>query len=417
MSWGEFEGVLFTNLNYFLLNVSIIFIILYSIFKKNIFNIFDPLIFLLINFSSCFTVILYLIFFNSETNKNEIIIIFIINIIFLLTLKLKLMKKNISIGTKIRKKQFKIYYFLHTFFFLLVILLFFKMVGLKLVERKLIAFSNIGWLNYMRTFFIPSQLILILIKREIYKLKAKKDLGIIIIIIIMYLISGSKVGIVNMIILIFTSLYYINKKYKSGLYLKLKKNIRKMIALVLLSIIIGFSLRDIKNIYEIERIFSKILLRVISTGDIYYMMYVKNNITKITSITLIDYYFIPIFKPILKYFINLEEKIGIGFQVVKVIYNITTKEFGPNTRYDVVWQLNFGYFGIIGGYLSATLVAFIRRIRTQNFYILNLLLLLLVNSESILTDFAIFGGFLFSIILCFIPLVIISKIIIKFIGE
>ena len=179
----------------------------------------------------------------------------------------------------------------------------------------------------------------------------------------------------------------------------------------ILGVVFGFSL--VNN----EKIIYKIIHRVMSTGDIYYMLYINNNINKIEAISMLDYYVVSILRPILKHIITLRENVVLGYQAIEIVYNIQTKEFGPNARYDVVWQLNLGWISILGGYLNATIIAFMRRIRTNNFYILNLILFLLVNLDAILGDFILFGNILFSVFLCFIPLVIITEIIFKMLEK
>lgn len=411
MSWAVFWNILFNNLYSFLFCFVIIFITLFLIFRKNFFNLLDPMILMLINISSCLTIILYLLLYEKRSSKNELIIILMTNIIFLITLKIKLFKKNINIGKKLSKKNFKIYYLAHTALFIITSILFIKLIGTKLVTSKLTAFEGIGWLSYLKNFIFPSQLILLFIKRELYNIKRRRDYILFLGIILLYIFSGSKVGIVNLILLISSILFYINNVKKIYLYFKFKKNIIKILFIAILGIILGFSLNGT------EKIISKIVNRVFSTGDIYYMLYLNNNIDKILGVRILDYYIISMFKPILKHLIEIKDNMGIGFQVIEAVYNIQTNKFGPNTRYDVVWQLNLGWFGILGGYLSATIIAFLRRIRTKNFYILNLLLFLIINLDFILTDFTLFGSSLFSILLCFIPLIITSELVYKVTGE
>lgn len=407
MGWGDFEIVLFNNLYNFLFCFLLIFSILFLVFRKNFFNLFDPLILMLINLSSCLTIILYLLIFEKRSNIKELLIILITNILFLITLKIKIQKPNIKLGKRKNKKYFQIYYFIHTILFLITVILFIKIIGTKLITNKLTAFEGIGWLNYLRNFFFQSQLILIFIKRELYSIRKKIDYILILIIVSLYIFSGSKVGLVNIILLILLTLFYINDISKSYLYIKLKKNTIKIIVVGLLGVIIGFSLVSSKGI------FNRIIHRIMSAGDIYYMLYINDNIKKIIGVSMFDYYIVSIFRPILKYFIQLKENVVLGFQAIEVVYNIQTKEFGPNARYDVIWQINLGWFSILGGYFSASLIAFLRRIRTKNFYILNILLFILINLEIIITDFMVFGSLVFNIFLCFIPLVVITEIVLR----
>ncbi|WP_294658863.1 hypothetical protein, partial [uncultured Fusobacterium sp.] len=298
-------------------------------------------------------------------------------------------------------------YFIHTILFLITVILFIKIIGTKLITDKLTAFEGIGWLNYLRNFFFQSQLILIFIKRELYSIRNKIDYILILMIVLLYIFSGSKVGLVNVILLISLTLFYINNVSRSYLYIKLKKNTIRIIVVGLLGVIIGFSLVSSKGI------FNRIIHRIMSAGDIYYMLYINNNIKRVAGVNMFDYYIVSIFRPFLKYFVKLKENIVLGFQAIEVVYNIQTKEFGPNARYDVIWQLNLGWFSILGGYLSASLIIFLRRIRTKNFYILNILLFILINSEMVITDFMVFGSLVFSIFLCFIPLVVITEIVLR----
>ena len=366
---------------------------------------------MLINLSSCLTIISYLLIFEKRSNIKELLIILITNILFLITLKIKILKPNVIIGKIKNKKTFQIYYFIHTILFIIIVTLFLKLIGMKLVSNKLKAFEGIGWLNYLRGFFFQSQLILIFIKRELYNIRRKWDYILILIIVLLYVCSGSKVGLVNIISLVILTLYYINNATENYLYIKLKKNTIKIMIVGLLGIIIGFSLESNAEIL------ARIIHRIMSAGDIYYMLYISDHIKKIEGINLLDYYITPIFKPILKYFIKLKENIVLGFQAIEVVYNIKTRDFGPNARYDVIWEYNFGVVGILGGYLSATLFGFLRRVQTKNFYILNVLVILVLNSEAIITDFTLFGSLLFSLLFCFVPLVILTEIISKGLEE
>lgn len=407
MTWEEFWGVLFNNLYEFLFCFIFIFIVLFLIFRKNFFNLIDPLIIMLINISSSLTIILYLLLCEKRSNTKELLIILVINTVFLVSLKLNLSKKIINIGKKKQKKYFKIYYFLHTILFLNISILLITVVGMKVITNKLTAFSGIGWLLYLKTFFFPSQLILIFIKRELYKVKSKIDYILSLIVILLYIFSGSKVGLVLLILLISNILFYINEIEENHLYMIFKKNILKMVFLCIVGIIVGFSL------VVSEGIILKIIHRIMSSGDIYYMLYINDNINKINGVSILDYYITSTFRPVLKYLIEIKQDIVLGFQAIEVVYNIQTKEYGPNARYDVIWQHNFNFIGIIGGYLSATLFAFLRRLRTKNFYVLNILVFLAVNLEAIISDFTVFGSLLFSILLCFIPLLIITEIVSK----
>lgn len=391
------------------------FFILLLLFRKNIKNLFDPLNIMIINLSSCFTIFIYLL-------KKDLILckyfyqLILINMSFLITLKIILSSKQVIIYKQILNKEFfKKYYIVHTILFFLIVIYFYKLVNIKLMTDKLNAFNNLGLLKYTSNFLFPGQLILVFIKREMYNYRNKTDYLIYILIFILFFFSGGKVATITYFIYIFSTLYFLNLIQKNILYKKINKYSFIIFIFGFIGIIILFSL--INKEKGLENILKSFLHRILSSGDTYYMAYPNNNIDKIEGISLLNYYVMPIIKPILKRIIELKESIYPGFQIIEAVYGIKIDSFGPNTRYDLVWQMNTGYFGIIGGILSGVLMGVIRKIETLNFILLEIMVILFVNFETIIIDFGIFSGYLFSCIFVTCILVLASYIIDKILKK
>lgn len=414
MSWDEFYFLLFGK-DFKLLIVIFIFnfFMLIFFFRKNINNLFDPLNIMIINLSSCFTIFIYL-FFKKLIIDDYFYQLININIFFIIIFKIILSYKNIVVfNKKLDVKFFKVYYNVHTILFFLTVIYFYKLINVNLMVNKLNAFENLGFLRYSSIFLFPGQLILIFIKREMYIYKSKVDYLIYILILILFFFSGGKTATVTYFLYIFSILYFLNLIQKNILYQKLKKYSFNIFIFSFIGIIILFGL--ILKTSNLEIVLKMIIHRIFSSGDIYYMAYVNNNIEKMEGISLFNYYFLPIIRPILKRIVELKECVYPGFQIIEVIYGIKTNSFGPNTRYDLVLQMNLRYLGIIGGILSGFLMGIARKIKTLNFIFLETMVILFVNLETVIQDFGLFGMYIFSCAFMSLILIFISYFIYIFI--
>lgn len=414
MSWEEFYFLLFEKDFYkliFLYGINFLGLLLF--FKKDINNLFDPLNIMIINLSSCFAILIYLLI-DGLIGYKYFYQLAVINVSFLITFKTVLSYKNIIILKKrLDVNFFKIYYIIHIILFFLTVMYFYKVINTKLMINKFSPFDNQGLLKYASTFLFPGQLILVFIKREMYGYKNKIDYLIYILIFILFFFSGGRTSTITYFLYVFSILYFLNSIQVNYLYKKVKKYSLIIFILGFIGVIVLFSLVNNEN--NLEIILKKILHRILSSGDTYYMFYVNDNIKKIEGISFFYYYIFPIIYPILKRIINLKEIIYPGFQIIEVIYGLKTTYMGPNTRYDLVWQMNLGYFGIIGGILSGILMGIIRKVKTLNFIFLEVIVILFVNLETMITDFGLFGKFLFSCIFMLSLLLSISYFIFKII--
>lgn len=416
MKWEEFYFLLFNKDLKLLIIIFILnFLSLLLLFRKNINNLFDPLNIMIINLSACFTIFIYLFLEKLIINKYFYQLISI-NIFMIISLKMVLFYKKIIIfKKKLNIEFFKIYYKIHTIIFSLTVIYFYKLININLMTNKLNAFENLGLLRHSSNFLFPGQLILILIKREIYGYKSKIDYLIYIIIFILFFFSGGKTATITYFLYFFSTLYFLNIIQKNILYKRLKKYSLVIFIFSFIGVIIIFSIVSDTN--NLEIILKKIINRIFSSGDIYYMSYVNNNVNKIKVISLFYYYVVAVIGSILRKIMRIQEYIYPGFQIIEVIYGVKTNSFGPNTRYDLVLQMNLGYFGVIGGVLSGILMGIIRKIKTLNFIFLETIIILFVNFETIIIDFGIFGSYIFSCIFMLSILIPTSYFIYKILGS
>lgn len=395
MNWNDFETLVFNQDFCFLIILFTLsnIIIFYNFYKESL-NIFDPFNIMLLNISSCITLLIYL-FFKKYIEMEYFIQLVSIDLVFLLSLKISLKRKISYIFKNIKNKDFfKIYYIVHSFFFLVVIFFFLKNIGLELLYNKIEVFNTHSMIRFFIRYLIPGQISLVFIKRELYLDKKKCDFLILSFGIIASCLMGSKIAVLTFIMNIYITLYLINEVKEIKTYSILKKISILFLIISFLGVLFFFGVvNKTKDFLWIAKAF---ILRIFNAGDIFYMVYVNNNIDKISGISLYDYYIYNLIGPILRRIVELPEKIYPGFQIIEVVYGIKTQAFGPNTRFEYVWQSNLGYLGIIGGIITGFIYGLIRKVRSKNFIGIQIISILLVSLEGLTSDFGLIAGQLLS---------------------
>lgn len=396
MTWDEFYYQFFNRDKVFIFYILIINLLtIFLIFKKDIFSLFDPLNILLLNMGSCISLIFYLRFKQLIDNKIFYQIIFI-NFSFIAFLKLFLFKIKIIKNKKIKnRKFFFLFYNLHLCCFFIVLIIYIFFVGLNTLEDKLTAFQGLGLLNSFSKIVFPGQIVMVLVKRNIYKNKSKLDYIILLIVFFLFFISGGKTAIITYY-LYFSYLYYVFYKGNVNFnFLKNKKKEKIILILSFFSIVTLFKYYD-RNLNFFELV-DRIYFRIISTGDIYYMIYPNNNFTKLEGIPLMDYYLYSFIRPVLKKILDYAQPI-LGIEIMRKIFN-TNVIGGPNSRADVILQMNLGYFGALFSVLNSFIVAKIRKMIFLNFLSLYVISIIFINIEYIILDFQYFAFYIFALIL------------------
>lgn len=409
MTTDDFFELILKNL-YF--NLGLYFIILVTIillFRKNINMILDPLIITLIANSSIIFVLVILKYNNLIKDKNYYQLI-LITICFLSFLKFFLSLKVKNVKSKIKNiYELKIFYFLHTILFIIVTYFYLKIASSGIgFSNKLDMFKNNGVLNYLVTAIFPGQIILITLKREVYK-KNKLDYVVLAIAFMDILLMGGKTNFIFCVIYIYYTNYILFDLEISTKFKKIKKIEKKI--MIFCGIVVFFSFKYIKKAESLYSVVSQIIIRVISEADIYFMYYAKDAYLKINSVTVYNYYLQNLFSPLLK-------RIGVetgprelGFSIVSFLYKIKNPNFGPNTRAEVIWQSNIGYFGIIISFIGAYLFYKVRNSRSNKYMWIYVQVLLIVNIDLFFRDFGLLSLLIVGIILIILPIKFVLSIL------
>lgn len=399
MSWEEFYNLAISNLTSIIILCFVYGVFSYLLIKNEIFSIFDPLNVIILNFVTSLAIISFLIIIK-KGNINSLKQLLFINIIFIISLKLFfLLIKEKKILTKkiVNIKIFKIYFHITSIAFYIFVFNYFYFIGVKTFENKILAFSNNGIFLYLREYLILSQLSLINIKKNIYKIKnSKTDYLSIILIFIIICITGGKASIVNLIIYFYTIAYFLKKPMKLNKIRYFKKFEKKLLLLSIFSLIFFFGIVYKEN--NISAILKKIFFRIISNGDAYYMAYPNNIINSVRVSTFFEYYIGSLFKPILERIFDYHLNLSLGFQLVEKIYGYIAYT-GPNTKYDIISQVNIGYLGGIISIIYSFIIVLFSRIMSKNFIILQVVIILYSNIMQFYIDFSLFS-------LCLLPIII-----------
>lgn len=410
----EFYNILFgKNMIIYILIYFVILFLNICMFRKNFKIVIDPLYITLIANTSIIFVIIIL-YIESYIETDLFLQLFFINEIFIFSFKIFLNKKSKKNFSGIKKKEeFNIFYYTHTIFYIFVSCFYFNlMIRGGGFHDKLNVFSGKGILNYFSLVALPGQLILLIIKREIYIMKSKSDIFLFISIFVNFILKGGKADILIMVMYICIT-YYI--MIKEGIYLKYKKYKKIEKRIFVISGIIAYCsfiyINNTKGIFQgIERIF----FRIINEADVYYMYYPNSVYSSVPKIEIDAYYLNNIFRPILKRIFLETRATGLGYKIITHIYGIENPNFGPNTRAEIIWQSNLGYFGIIFSIIYGYLFSKVRKLSSKNFKKIYVYVIAIVNIDLLIRDFSLFVAVMINgMLFIFCPIYLISYTIKK----
>ncbi|WP_156875233.1 O-antigen polymerase [Thermodesulfovibrio thiophilus] len=341
-------------------NLFIVFLTMTSVllvYKKNIYSLFDPLLFFLI-FSSAGYSVVFILFFSGDI-KLYYVVHFLLTQAFLIFGFLLFKPVNLK---KIRKpehffylrisKRVKVIYLLSSFFYLISHLLLYTFKGIPLFMPSRLD-ATVGGFGFIAS--ISSTTSVIILSYLSYKFllgfKFKIfDYLIFFLFIIFSILSGSKSVFISAIFVGFYVAYFISVKLSIPTIMqKFNKASFKIFLLAFITLII------LTILLTDEHPLIRIVFRIIMTGDIYMMSYVDDNINLIEG---------NFFNLVLPYrlvdILGLEHVRVIGNQLVEIVYGIE-QNTGPNARHNVLGYVAFGYFGaIIFSFLLGTLIGFLR---------------------------------------------------------
>jgi len=327
------------------------------IYKKNIYSLFDPLLYFLILSSAGYSVVFILFF--SEDIKLYYVVHFLLTQISLILGFLLFKPVNLK---RIRKpeqffylrisKRVKVIYLLSSFFYLISHLLLYAIKGIPLFMSSRLD-ATTGGFGFIASISSTTSVIILSYLSYKYLIGFKFkffDYLISFSFIIFSILSGSKSTFIDAIFILFYVAYYISVKLSIPKIMQKFNKVSFKIFLLAITTLIVLTI-----LFTNENPIIRIVFRIIMTGDIYMMSYVDDNIN------LIKGNFFNLFLPYrLVDILGLEHVRVIGNQLVAIVYGIEQNS-GPNARHNVFGYVAFGYFGaIIFSFLLGTVMGFLR---------------------------------------------------------
>jgi oligosaccharide repeat unit polymerase len=161
-------------------------------------------------------------------------------------------------------------------------------------------------------------------------------------ILIFYVLSGSKATFF-VILQIYLMFVYFNQN-KSKVAIKIYKT--KIIYFFAISCFFALLVIYIQNSGNINKVIFDLLFRLLAWGDVYFMAYPNDVITKVPKTDSFIYFF----GEFLRFFRIIPESSiprGTGFILNDIINNQKNSASGPNARFNIDGLINFGFVGSI----------------------------------------------------------------------
>lgn len=384
--------------------VLIVIAAIYYIFciKKMYGGIFDPLLYSIILSIFSISVVVFMYLENSIEKEylfySAIIteVFYLIGIIFFS----KPLKKNINLILNEKKDNDEyvknILFYLYTILFFSVKIIFFIFYGIPLFDfnNHVDALLANGFIAKLTTATSPI-LYFLVIDRLINK--KTKDVYIIIIGIIIILgLSGSKGALLSFVSTIY--FYYLYCLKFNLNIINLKKIYISCFFIAIVGGVVPFVFGSIssENV-SFETIIGRFALRLVANGDIFAYFYNSNISDFIMDNNNFWNMFISYYGATFRLLSYDEINGSIGYQIVKEIYNTAEATAAPNTRHNIWGLVAFGvYFAPIFSLTIGLLTSFVTRylyIRLSGLNIYTFLLYIIIYSG--VTTFA--GDFLFGL--------------------
>ena len=353
-----------------LAETSAIFLILFLIYRKHIFHLFDPLLFYLV--AQSFTIELAFIVIDNIQYLINFLgceLCFIIG--FLFAAGKPLQKNNFKASALFKTPDvFEIsvlkWYAIFGFIILLIAnIIFIKVNGLIILAdnpsaAKVESYTSgnglgiVRRMNFGLLYFVGISIAaMFLIKNRF------KYIILLVILVLIIATSGSKGALFYFIILIaFLSSFTDIRKSLSFKKLKVASSLILILAIFLIAILISSGSTD--DTFQ-DKLF-KLVTRFLFFGDSIIYYYHNSTITYFSHYNIKDF-FIDEFNSILGLFRLTTYSQPLGFRLMNFYYNINQDTFGPNIPYYIKGNIYFGYYGaFIYSFIVGCVVGFIRRL-------------------------------------------------------
>lgn len=370
------QKIVFDNLTYVLTLFFIILVIHFIIFRKNIYDIIDPIIISIILPFSASALVIILMKKNDMFIYNKFYYSFWLTQLsycvgFLINKPIKL-KKEISYNSNIflskseilRDRSItKILFWITSGTYIFSQLMVYKQIGIPLFMEgsRLDFYTGNGVFKRFADIFMPISLF-ISIKYIYSNNEHRKIIKFFAFLVLLFgicslLLSKSRSGILLYINLFFYYKLFLIKNSKKEQYNKLYKTSYVVIILAIFSTLILFFITS--NGKNLESGIFSFLMRLVGFGDIYPMFYSS----KVGDYISKGNWFIQMFGNVLSLFriYPYEMQVPvIGIQIYQKLTE-TNLQFGPNLRFNIYGYLYFGFYGsIIYSFIIGFIAGFVR---------------------------------------------------------
>ena len=375
MKKHEFAIHYFDNIGVGITFLVLSFVGVFLIYRRHIYSIFDPLLFMTVLASSAYSVVFYLYYFEMIADYyfySFLLTQFFFFIGFSLNKPIRFNKEVVLNETSsIPSLRFNgamvFLYPIAVFLYIFSQLVVYKYSGIPLfMESRLQAFSGGGGYGFLRrVIYVTSIISVALAFFRIFYVKTNIfgkafDYFTIAVSVIFAGLSGSKAALLLLIFTCFFVIFFSRKFGPADLVEKRAKRVFLSGALVavplaVMTLVVQSGLRGWGDVSV------SLLMRFINTGDIFYMALPNNLLGDLTPAN----GFMAMFKDVLgalRIFSWEELPVNLGLQVFWANYNVDLIS-GPNARHNI-----FGlfYFGVVGGaVLSFCLGFFVSFIRNR----------------------------------------------------
>jgi len=359
MTYEEFTFIFLNNISLFIFTAVITNIVYLLLFRKNIYAIIDPLLYHTITSASGFSIVFALWYLKYIEDYYVISFLltqisFVIGFYIFRPIKLKKFQQSefklLSIP-----KYIKVLYVLSGICFIMSNYSLYIFKGIPLLMPSRLEAGTGGFGIFIAMTYITKNVLVAFILLKITILKEKLtfiDKFFLLNIIIQIILSGSRSGILGILISAFWILFFMEVRFNIYFFKKYKS---KLNTLVVIAIFISLFLFYISTKQNPIYMF---LFRIVMTGDIYMMAYVNDMINVIEG-SFLDHFLGPILAGFKLIDWN-EVPVSIGQQLFDYLYK-TDIILGPNARMNIVALKFFDFFGgVLYSFLIGFIISFIR---------------------------------------------------------
>ncbi|MGE6133690.1 oligosaccharide repeat unit polymerase [Aeromonas salmonicida] len=336
-------------------------LITYLIIRKLIYSVFDPMFFFFLLSGSGYSVVL-LLYFKDKISGFYFFSFLLTQFLFFLSWYLSasfINDRNDKSAIKIDSTSI-LFYYVSLVLFISCQLLVYKLIGIPLLmDSRLDAFSGGGGIGTLDRIIFVSGIVSYAFAFFRMSMKIKRniieklvDLLVIVFMLLSKSLSGSKAGVLDLVFFAALTIIFLRSTVSD---LSVEKRINKIFLLaILISLPMGMLTYIIQmsnsseDAGDILSLLAKFMFRFVNTGDIYYLSWVNDYISRVSS----ENGMVALFSDFLgstRLIDRTQLPEHLGFAVF-LEHTTTPNTIGPNARFNV---FSMHYFGLIGSILFA----------------------------------------------------------------